>query len=66
MTTAGRNGGLSASGRDIAARVLAGSPDGMIVIDDRDLVVARNQTAEAIRPDLPVSVSCRRSSGGGT
>ncbi|MHB1875702.1 MAG: sensor histidine kinase [Streptosporangiaceae bacterium] len=45
MTTAGRSGWLSASGRDIAARVLAASPDGVVVIDDRDLVVACNQAA---------------------
>ncbi|MHB1595046.1 MAG: sensor histidine kinase [Streptosporangiaceae bacterium] len=45
MTTGGQSGWLSASGRDIAARVLAASPDGMVVIDDRGLVVACNQAA---------------------
>ncbi len=45
MTTDGQSEWLSASGRDMAAHVLAASPDGMVVIDDRDLVVACNHAA---------------------
>ncbi len=53
MTTDGRSGWLSASGRGIAARVLAASPDGTVVIDDHDLVVACNQAAADLL-DRPV------------